>query len=415
MKTNKSMYLFAAALVAGTMGMTSCSNDEMDENLTKGKTTNIALGMSVALPVQTKAPTSPNDVNFGDEIADIQNVTIVPMVGTSVQSPIVLGKFDADVKTTHYKAASVLETVDGFRVYGNLPTAPSESAIFVMPSLAQEDSEDNNDTNVTGLKKPHALYFYTESNKKTNKFQVAKGSVAGDWESASFKDIEEQDKLSDYNRIKIPGVTYAVGVFSAATLDEVADVEGNAALTKNIFSEDGQTATKSWETVKGEGKTINITGLVIEGQSADFDATFAPEGGEVKVFAASTEATLATTAIKFDETTNKVTGANIYSVVAPEDAKSITINFQFQNNTGYTLHLNNGETAANGEYFYLPAVLDQGNMGEKIFDAATSTLINARVKDWGKGVKAPVETVDAEIGIVIDTQWKKGIAFDEEI
>lgn len=415
MKTNKSMYLFAAALVAGTMGMTSCSNDEMDDNLAKGQTTNIALGMSVALPVQTKTPTEADDVNFGTGVADIQNVTIVPMIGTSVQTPIVLGKFDADVNTTHYKTASILENVDGFRVYGNLPSAPSENDVFVMPSLAKGNNADNKDASVQDLKEPHSLYYYVVSNKKTNKFLVAKGSSAGDWTSAAFQEIQEGETLSEYNRIKIPGVTYAVGVFSAATLDEVVDVEGNAALTKNIFSEDGQTPAKSWQTVKGEGgKTIDITGLIIEGQSADFDATFAPKGGEVKVFAASTVTALATTEIEFDGA-NKVSGANIYSVVAPEDAKTITINFQFQNNTGYTLHLNNGEKAANGEYFYLPAILEQGTDGQKIFEAATSTLINARVKDWGKGVKAPVETVDAEIGIVIDTQWKKGIAFDEEI
>lgn len=81
MRMNKCAYLFAAALVAGTVGMTSCSNEDVAgiENI-QGQETKIALGMSVALPVQTKAATTADEVNFGAGVADIQNVTIVPMV-----------------------------------------------------------------------------------------------------------------------------------------------------------------------------------------------------------------------------------------------------------------------------------------------------------------------------------------------
>lgn len=415
MKMNKCAYLFAAALAASTMGMTSCQNEDVAgiENI-QGQETQIALGMSVALPVQTRTATTADEVNFGTDVADIQNVTIVPMVKNAIQNPIVLGKFDADVNTTHFREATVLNTVDGFRVYGNLPSAPSESKVFVMPSLAQGNTEDNPDATVTDLKKPHALYYYTEStSSNANKFKVATGSVTGDWNSAAFQPIGDGLAIGTNNRIQIPDVTYTVGVFSAAVKDEIVDAEGNLALTGNIFSEDATTPSKSWETVKGEGKTIDVTGLIIEGQTADFDATFNPKGGEVKVYSAAVTKILSMADISFDGQ-NKVANANIYTVVAPEDAENITINFQFQNNTGYTLHLKNGEKVADGGYFYLPAVLDKEG-DQNIFAAATSTLINARVKDWGKGVTKPAETVDLEIGVVVDTQWKKGIAFDEEI
>ena len=418
MRMNKCAYLFAAALVASTVGMTSCSNEDVAgiENI-QGQETKIALGMSVALPVQTKAATTADEVNFGAGVADIQNVTIVPMVKNAIQNPIVLGLFDADDNTTHFREATVLNTVDGFRVYGNLPSAPSENKVFVMPSLAQGNTEDNPDVTVTDLKKPHALYYYTEStSSNANKFKVATGSKKGDWNSASFQPIGQGAAIGTNNRIQIPGVTYAVGVFSAAVKDEIVDAEGNLALTGNIFSVDGASPTKSWQTVKGEGgKTIDVTGLIIEGQTADFDATLNPKSGsgEVKVYSKAVTPTLSTGDISFDGQ-NKVANANIYTVVAPEDAENITINFQFQNNTGYTLHLKNGDKVADKGYFYLPAVLDKGE-DQNIFAAATSTLINARVKDWGKGVTEPAETVDLEIGVVVDTQWKKGIAFDEEI
>lgn len=408
MKTNKSMYLFAAALVAGTMGMTSCSNDEMDENLAKGKTTNIAIGMSVALPVQTKNATTPDEVNFGTTVADIQNVTIVPMVGTLVQKPIFLGKFDADQNTTHFKKASILETVDGFRVYGNLPNVISEEDVFTMPSLAKEASTDNKDVSVTDVYLPHSLYYYTESTSSNeNKFEVGKGSVDGDWTSTSF--APTTGAVGDNNRIKIKKVTYAMGVFSAAVLDEVTGTP----LTEDIFSDDGITPNASWEDLKAENG-IKITGMIIEGQSKDFKEDFTPSDEEVKVFAAANSTALSTTDIEFEATTNKVKNANIYSVVAPENEQRIAVNFQFHNETEKHLHLNNGSVVAPNGYFYLSATLNKEN-SKNIFAAATSTLINARVKDWGKGTITPVETVDVEIGIEIETQWKEGIAFDEEI
>lgn len=410
MRKKQNWYLFAAALVAGTVGMSSCSNEEIAENPADGATTKIAVGMSLNLPVQKKAATTEDDVNFGNGVADINNVTIVPMVGDAVQNPIVLGTFDDDAATTHYKEATVLQTVDGFRVYGNLPSAPSEAAVFTMPSLEKGDSE-NKDGSVSNLKAPHSLYYYVESTTTTNQFQVATSQTPGDWGTLqTYSDAS--GAIGTNNRIKIPGVTYAVGVFSAAVLDEVVDVDGNAALTKNIFSTDGGTPDASWEDLKS-ANGINITGLIIDGQSADFDAEFNPINGEVKVFAAAKTETLAGQAISFDSS-SKVSGANIYTVVAPEDAQTVTINFQFQNNTGKVLHLNNGTTVANGGYFYLPAILDKPADGN-IFAAATSTLINARVKDWGKGVTTPAETVDVEIGIEIDTDWAKGFAYDEEI
>lgn len=414
MRKKQNWYLFAAALVAGTVGMSSCSNEEIAENPADGATTKIAVGMSLNLPVQKKAATTEDDVNFGKGVADINNVTIVPMVGDAVQNPIVLGTFDDDAATTHYKEATVLQTVDGFRVYGNLPEAPSENDVFTMPSLEKGNSE-NKDGSVSNLKAPHSLYYYVESTKDANPFQVATSETPGDWGTLQTYSATT-GAIGTNNRIKIPGVTYAVGVFSAAVLDEVQDVDGNAALTKDIFSEnDSSEPSLSWNELKSTTDGINITGLIIDGQSADFDAEFNPivSEGEVKVFAAAKTQTLAVSEIKFDES-NKVSGANIYTVVAPEDAQTVTINFQFQNNTGKYLHLNNGTIVASGGYFYLPAILDKPANG-KIFAAATSTLINARVKDWGKGVTTPAETVDVEIGIEIETAWAKGVAYDEEI
>lgn len=412
MRMNKCAYLFAAALVASTVGMTSCSNEEVAgiENI-QGQETKVALGLSVALPVQTRAAIDENAVNFGDEFATIKNVTIVPMVKDVVQKPIFLEDFKPTTGgMTKYKEATVLNTVDGFRVYGNLPQTISEEAVFTMPSLAQAESTDKGDASLTGVYAPHALYYYTEATATgENKFQVATGTSAGDWGS-SLSWADANGAVGTNNRIKIKGVTYAMGVFSAAVLDKVAGEN----LTKNIFSSDGVTGNISWETVKGEDKSFEITGMIIEGQTKDFDAAFKPSKDEVKVFAAAKTTTLSENNISFEPSTNKVKNANIYAVVAPEDEQRIAVNFQFKNTTGYHLHLNNGDVVAPDGYFYLAATLNKQST-KNIFAAATSTLINANVLDWGRGTKTPSETVDVEIGIEIDTQWKEGIAFEENI
>ena len=131
--------LFVAALAA--VSLTSCEQKNEISGV-PGETTDIAVGMSLALPVETKAATTPDDVNFGASVADIKNVTIVPMVGTTLQNPIVLGTFDADVQTTHYKTKEVPKTVDGFRVYGNMPSAADENKAALRRQIEEHKRQE---------------------------------------------------------------------------------------------------------------------------------------------------------------------------------------------------------------------------------------------------------------------------------
>ena len=117
--------------------------------------------------------------------------------------------------------------------------------------------------------------------------------------------------------------------------------------------------------------------------------------------------------IKFDGE-NKVANANVYCVVAPEDGQSIIVNFVFKNVSNKVLKLNNGGEVGNGEYFYLYATL-RPEADKDIFAAATSTLLNATVQDWGRATTSIVETTGVEIGLVIETEWAQGITFDENI
>lgn len=397
MKKTKLAYLFATALVAGTMGLTSCS--EENENLipTDGKTTKVAISMSLAQ--QTRA--TADEVNMGDAIADINNVAIVPMVGDLAQNVIAMGTFKAEESITLYKNATIPQTVDKFRVYGNLPSALTDNVPFVFPSLAQAAAGTGD---LASFVKPHALYYYAEAgNTGTNKFEVGTGTS---WESvANWAPITDGEAVGTNTYIKVGGVKYAVGVLAVGVLD-------GSDKNKMIFKDAEGETTYSINTV-GVEKPFVVDGIVVEDQPKDFDATFGETGGNVMVYETAAAADLLSGKLAFDGS-NKVSGANVYCVVAPEDKDLVIANIRFQNKSGKTLVLNSGETVANDGYFYLYARLRQKD-SQNIFAAATSTLLNATVQDWGRATKTIVESTDVEIGLEIETAWAKGIAFDENI
>lgn len=110
----------------------------------------------------------------------------------------------------------------------------------------------------------------------------------------------------------------------------------------------------------------------------------------------------------------KVEGANVYCVVAPESDESVTVNFEFVNTTGKKFTNNAGVEIKPGDKFYLATVIRK-DVDNNVFEAAKTTLLNVAVKDWGKATTSPVQTTDAEIGVVVDTSWAQGMVFDQEI
>lgn len=396
MKKTKLAYLFATALVAGTMGLTSCS--EENENLipTDGKTTKVAISMSLAQ--QTRA--TADEVNMGSAIANINNVVIVPMVNDVAQNVIALGTFEANVTTTHYKQASILQTVNKFRVYGNLPGTFTDNAAFTFPSLAQDPAGTDD---LASCVKPHGLYYYAEAgNTGANKFKVGTGAS---WEDVNnWTAIGDGEAVGTNTYIRIEGVKYAVGVLAAGVID-------GSDKDKMIFKDEEGT-TYSINSV-GVAEPFVVDGIVVEDQPKNFNETFGETGGNVMVYETATAANLLDDKLAFDGS-NKVSGANVYCVVAPEDKDNIKVNIRFQNKSGKTLVLNSGDEVAPDGYLYLWATLRK-TTDNNIFSAATSTLLNATVQDWGRATTTIVETTDVEIGLEIETAWAKGIEFNENI
>lgn len=411
-----------AVAVMGVFSLNSCK--EENEIVDLGKEVKATIGVTMAnrpgSSLKATAVTG-DELNMGTTMQPIQNIVIVPFVGSNAGNNIVYGTYTLGTDENKYVTVTIPQATNMFRVYGNLPGSFSASNVFAMPDLTLNNASfDAKDAALTDVYPAHKLYYYAEAKgtteAETTGFKVGNGVAAGDWKGTATA-APTDGTVGDHDRVAITTpLRYAVGALAAAVLD---GVEGENLTKQCFFNPASGSETKSWNDLKAAGG-ITIEGIIIEGQSKSFDATFTPSTDEVKVYAAA-----ATTVLSADKVSNadgKVSDANIYSVVAPEDAQSITVNFQFLNNTGYSLRMNDetpdndddNPVIATGEYFYLATSLTK-EPDQNIFDAFTSTVLNATVTDWGKASETPVETTDVELGITVDMDWETGIVYDVEL
>ena len=424
MKMKNGMYLFAAAIVAGTVGLSSCSNDEeVVGGEAQGVANKVTLGVSVNGGVNKKA--SQADVNLGGTIAAINNVVVVPVAGGAFQVPIDLGDVAAGGKQV-VKEASLLTTVNEFRVYGNVPEtvlAPSSAAFAGFSySVASTQSDANLETENFALCGPMALIY----GKVANEFNTSTDATAENFWNGATWGTELQSVITTATKgIKIDGVKYQVGVLASKVFEntkyDATGVEFDTPEGKDALTGD------NWDTEICA--KMKLTGVFVEGQSTTINQDLAWSGdawlADVAPASASvTRATLANgawnevtgkiNAVEDNGTTVKVDGADFYTVVAPDKDDDIVVSFQFQNNTERTLTLNDGTQIADGAFTYYSVKLNKKE-GKDVFAAATTTVLNARITDWGNGTKTPPTTTDVVIGVEFDVNWAEGLYYEQDI
>lgn len=391
MKKTKFAYLFATALVAGTMGLTSCQEEV--EKPVDVKTSDVTIGLT--LKGATTRSTGA-EVNLeGSNIAKITKPMIVPMVDGAYLNPIILNDIAAGPATAAkaYKQVRLQQNINAFRVYGNVNYTGSEANVFVMPSLTPADASEK----LAGCYEPYGLYYYAEAvaseNPADNRFLVGTSQTPGDWETAAVTPATAS--LGNNNRVRINGVKYAVGVLTVG-------VRVDLTVDEAIFGGEKYAAVTP----------ITLSAITVSGQPADLDATFAEiEGTDLTVYEEAADSELGKT---IEYKSGKVEEANVYCVVAPESDESVTVNFEFINTTGKKFTNNAGVEINPNDKFYLATVIRK-DVDNNVFEAAKTTLLNVAVKDWGKATTSPVQTTDAEIGVVVDTSWAEGMVFDQEI
>lgn len=397
MKTNKSMYLFAAALVAGTMGMTSCSNDEMDENLAKGKNTDVTIGLSVRnSSVDTKAAGS--DMNF-DGKADIKNIAVVPFVGTAVQKPITFANITNDETTTEIKTVQMVNTVNSFKVYGNLSDEQYAKVNDGVYGLTNTDFALT-PIATTSYYNPHTqLYYFTNA---TSFYRSSTGETwaSADWGTAST------GAIGTAKYIKIEGVNYAIGVLAAAVM--------NGDDTQCFYT--NEAATEGAQTAATAGVTVSA--ILVEGQK-DLTVDLATTGDAKTIYVAADKAGAFSTK-KINSTADAAANGNLFSVVSPTaGGEAVNVNIEFNLPAGNYLKTTTGDVigdAGTATKFYLGLKLTKDDQHtNEVFAADYITILNATVKNWGIASETPVTITDAEIGVVFDLSWQAGNIYEVEI
>lgn len=424
MKLNKSAYLFAAALVAGTMGMTSCSNEEIiDDAAVAGTENTVTLSMSVADKFGTRS--TADEVNLGTSMSDIQNIWVVPMIGDTRQNPISMGTLSPGTDKTKSveKKTTLNSRVDGFKIYGNV--TPDEGFSFNESAVAQnftvtvgraKAGEQDLEINNVPMYNPHGLYYYGVAKAGTQVADdpVGKGNIYVGAAANPSTVLGTGETIGENTYVKVDGVDYAVGVLAAAIL--------NGDKTTPVFS------SNSDESVIADDYAYNhisVSGIIINNQKLKLDQDFKHVGGEsgtenvgaIYEEVATGKGAFATSTLSNGSAAN----GNLYVVVTETAAnENVSANIEFTLAQGYYIKVGDNQyigSADSDTKFYLPVSLKPETTGlnRTVFMKDYSTILNATVKNWGLASKTPVEVTDVNLAVEIDLNWRSGIVYDQDI
>lgn len=419
MKQNKFAYLFAAALAAGTVGMTSCSS-EANDLAGEGVENKVTLSLSVADRVAGRA--TADEVNLGTSMQTIKNIHVVPMIDEAYLNPIKMGDLSefSSNKGTIKKNAFLNTKVNKFKVYGNIEnvdnknesTVPFDENRFfsgftiTLPEVESQD-KPHADENAK-FYKPHGLYYYGYAGVSGN--QIKTGEAEG-----SLTDLAVGNAIGSTKFIKLGGVNYAVGVLATAVFNGDAN---NACIYDNQQASGNGAVINASES----GKNVSITGIIINGQKQTLNEDFVQpkEKGTqtlVSIFEKAAKADFPSEALSF---TNKANG-NFYVLVTETGTtaavgEGVTGNIEFTLEANKYLKTNSGAVigGASKTKFYLPFALKPSE-NKAVFMKDYITLFNAKVKNWGLASDKPVEITDANIAVEVDTEWQEGIVYDLDI
>lgn len=388
--------LFSKGLMAAAavMMFASCSNEEgVNVPVANGDQTKVTLGVSV---LGSKAAA---DMNFEDP-TKLTNVAVVPFVGNAPQKPI---QWANVTSKTEPVVAQMVNTVDHFKVYGNL-TGTQYGKTADVYGLTDADFALTKAGVINGNQtyNPHeALYYFADA---TSFMRATEGT---DWASAAYGDAEE-GAINDAKYIKISGVSYAVGTLAAAVMN--GDATACFYPTADLTAEDAMDATTAG---------VKVTGILIDGQK-DLTADLATKGDAKTVYeVADKEGAFAT--VKIDNKDNALANGNIFSIVSPtSNGEAVNVNIEFELPQNVFLKQTNGNKVGSADsatkiYLGLKLTKNDTDYTNEVFGKGLVTILNATVKNWGIASDKPVVVTNAEIGVEFDTTWEDGNIYNVEI
>ena len=355
MKMRNGMYLFAAAIVASTVGLSSCSNDEEGVGGTdwkNGPTKDVTLSLSVKKV--SKRITS-DEANQGNTIQEIKDIWVVPMVGNEYLQPISMGN--------------------------------------ITPTNA------------------YPMYYYGLAGEGTNPI---KGYTDKDFTQGEATITAGDPIGSSYAAIKVSGVNYGVGLLAAAVLngdeDEVFYPTNNGGTLEGAAVGADEAIEIAGVLINGQYTKLNKT---FDKAADASEGNVYEEAADVILKEKSAKIAFANNKVANANIYSVVAKTEAEKNVTMNIVFKIKQGHFIKNNSGQIL----GE-ADKDAYAFLGVILDaeKASTTEKcVFQKDFTTLLNATVTDWGNLSGEEVITTDVNLGVEIDTEWQQGTAYDVEI
>lgn len=440
----------SAALLAGAVSFSSCSNDEDGAKVSYGNGENAEAQMAISFQRFAKAGRGTvGDANLDADgnaqlVQPIEAFAIMPGNGTTYLNAIKMGSLTLDSETGKLVAGGGLaEKEEGEYFTKNtisLAEGTSQVKFFggdvwegtgLKATVAYPELANGVDVPEAQVQKKYwgmpNLYYYGED-KQLESSQQVYGSVVN-WDNVPAGGLKAEQNVKS---IRVNDIEYAVGVLHSTVKMAAAAkhlfVDDN--YTGNITDKDGvlQVETGDDRTPADMDNAIQIVGYIINGQQASVGVVggFKPS---------STEGT--TTVYDPVETvagiTTIATATNYTRLFAtPASQEKMVVTLRCKNNSGYSLVSRNvwDETSQtyqlglipSGAEFYLPVTLKIGNQNEgtsapsliaQDYNTKANFTINSTYNAYN--VDPEVKTIDATVGVVVDLEWKAGYVFDEAI
>lgn len=147
MKTNRNLYLFAAALVAGTMGMTSCSNEEITPNNPTFDGESVKTQFAINIPVAKNDTRLAEDIVQGQQPSPVfrgmDNIKLIPFSA----APGASTAFTSDAILLEQIDATTTGLTNGAKFYSDVQIPVNTSHFLFYAEAARTTTDNTNKTN----------------------------------------------------------------------------------------------------------------------------------------------------------------------------------------------------------------------------------------------------------------------------
>lgn len=451
MKRSNKYALMSAALLAGAVSFSSCSNDE-DGAVSYGNGEKAEAQMAISFQRFAKDGRGlASDANIGDAGAELLNsikdMVILPGKGTTFANPVRMGGLTveitgddktitpdgltAKVEGSEYytnTTVSLAEKTNVIKFFGgDVWTGSALKATVTYPGTAANAPASQTAKTYNQMA---GLYYYGMDNKlQYSKVDYATAQES-DWEDVLNTGLSVNDEVK---AVRVDDINYAVGVLhSTVKLGSDAKmlfVAPDYDVTK--IKDDGNKlfVPEEDEVNIPEGEGIQIVGYIINDQQENVNVVngFTPESSATATVYDAVAADVA--AANLTTTATAVNYTRLFAT--PDSQEKVVVTLRCKNNTTSALAIRNVWDAVSSIYkvgliapgndFYLVVnlVKDRGtnNGAPSIIAKDYNTKANFTINSTfnGYSVDPEVKTIEATVGVVVDLEWENGYVFNEDI